>query len=117
MAARPSPRPRPVEFPQHVVTTVLVTHDGARWLPEVLAALQWQRRPPQRIVAVDAASSDESRDILVRELGAECVLGVGRNTGFGAAVAGALVAYEGAPAPAIAGRPQGEDSVEWVWLV
>ena len=27
------------EFPRHVVTAVLVSHDGARWLPDALAGL------------------------------------------------------------------------------
>ena len=34
--------------PRHVVTAVLVAHDGARWLPRTLDALaaQWDQRPP-----------------------------------------------------------------------
>ncbi|WP_410100555.1 hypothetical protein, partial [Streptomyces sp. PAL114] len=30
------------EFPRHVVTAVLVSHDGARWLPDALAGLLGQ---------------------------------------------------------------------------
>src|SRR3954467_13221608 len=109
--ARPGPRaaprlppPRPVEFPRHLVTAVLVAHDGAAWLPEALAALQWQRRGPQRVVAVDHGSTDQTRAILDRELGAESVLTADPTTGFGAAVASALAAYSGAPDALMPGR-------------
>src|SRR3954470_5034905 len=122
--ARPGPRaaprlppPRPVEFPRHVVTAVLVAHDGAAWLPETLAALQWQRRPPQRVVAVDTGSRDESRLILERELGASSVLEAPQDTGFGSAVALALEAYAGAPEAPMPGRPGDAETIEWIWLL
>ncbi|MER6923666.1 hypothetical protein ABT314_32710, partial [Streptomyces spiralis] len=41
---------RPPEFPRHVVTAVLVSHDGARWLPDALAGLLGQERPVQYAV-------------------------------------------------------------------
>src|SRR4051812_37981461 len=98
-ARTPAARPRALEFPRHLVTAVLVAHDGARRLPHVLAALQWQRRPPQRIVAVDTGSKDATRSILDRELGPESVLDAPRTAGFGDAVGLALAAYAGAPEP------------------
>ena len=46
------------------VTAILVTHDGATWLPEVIAALSSQSRPIDRIVAVDTASIDASAKLV-----------------------------------------------------
>jgi GT2 family glycosyltransferase len=99
------------------VTAVLVAHNGAAWLPETLAALQWQRRPPQRVVAVDTGSSDDSRRILERELGASSVLDAPRTAGFGAAVALALDAYAGAPEAPMPGRAGDAETIEWIWLL
>ena len=47
-------------YPQHVVTAVIVAHDGAAWLPHVITALLGQTRPVQRVVAVDTGSRDRS---------------------------------------------------------
>ncbi|MFL6240037.1 MAG: glycosyltransferase family 2 protein [Actinomycetes bacterium] len=99
------------------MTAVLVAHDGAAWLPEALAALQWQRRPPQRIVAVDTGSVDDTRQILDRELGASSVLEAPRTAGFGQAVAVALDAYAGAPEAPMPGRAGDGETVEWIWLL
>src|SRR5436305_2283703 len=114
---RTSPRSRGVEFPRRLVTAVLVAHDGATWLPEALAALQWQRRPPQRVVAVDTGSRDDSRHILERELGASSVLDAEPSVGFGAAVALAVSAYTGAPEAPMPGRDGDAETVEWIWLL
>ncbi|MDX6285660.1 MAG: hypothetical protein QOG53_1145 [Frankiales bacterium] len=106
-----------MEFPRHLVTAVLVAHDGAPWLPDALAALQWQRRPPQRIAAVDTGSGDDTRAILDRELGPESVLDAPRDMGYGAAVQLALTAYAGAPEPPMPGRSEEAETVDWVWLL
>ncbi|MET8137133.1 glycosyltransferase [Streptomyces sp. NPDC005251] len=74
------------EFPRHVVTAVLVSHDGARWLPEALAGLLGQDRPVQNAVAADTGSADESAELLTEALGADRVLHLARRTGFGQAV-------------------------------
>jgi GT2 family glycosyltransferase len=74
------------EFPRHVVTAVLVSHDGARWLPEALAGLLGQDRPVQNAVAADTGSGDESAQLLTEALGADRVLHLARRTGFGQAV-------------------------------
>ncbi|MDQ1701751.1 MAG: hypothetical protein QOF57_1003, partial [Frankiaceae bacterium] len=113
----PSTRSRAMEFSGHSVTAVLVAHNGAAWLPEALAALQWQRRPPQRVVAVDTGSEDDSRRILDRELGTSSVLDAPRVTGFGAAVAYALDAYAGAPEAPMPGRESDAETIEWIWLL
>ncbi|WP_406372365.1 glycosyltransferase [Streptomyces sp. NBC_00647] len=74
------------EFPRHVVTAVLVSHDGARWLPEALAGLLGQERPVQNAVAADTGSADDSAELLTEALGADRVLHLARRTGFGQAV-------------------------------
>ncbi|MGA5322797.1 glycosyltransferase [Streptomyces seoulensis] len=74
------------EFPRHVVTAVLVTHDGARWLPDALAGLLSQERPVQYAVAADTGSADDSAQLVAETLGDEAVVHLARRTGFGQAV-------------------------------
>ncbi|MFJ7969501.1 glycosyltransferase [Streptomyces sp. NPDC096324] len=74
------------EFPRHVVTAVLVSHDGARWLPQALAGLLGQDRPVQNAMAADTGSADASAELLTEALGADRVLHLARRTGFGQAV-------------------------------
>ncbi|MPY62271.1 glycosyltransferase family 2 protein [Streptomyces spongiae] len=74
------------EFPRHVVTAVLVAHDGARWLPDALAGLLGQERPVQNVMAADTGSADDSAPLLTDALGADRVLHLARRTGFGQAV-------------------------------
>jgi GT2 family glycosyltransferase len=81
------------------VLAVLVSHDGAAWLPEALAGLAAQSYPALEVVAVDNASADGSRDLLLDALGADGVLIADRDLGFGAAVAMALDARPAAEAP------------------
>ncbi|MBW8805589.1 MAG: glycosyltransferase [Catenulisporales bacterium] len=102
-------------FPNHVVTAVVVAHDGARWLEDSLKGLLGQLRAPQRILAVDTGSKDDSLAILDENLGPEAVLAAKRNTGFGAAVNHALKA-----APVVDHELYGRGDapvVEWLWLL
>jgi GT2 family glycosyltransferase len=106
-------------YPQHVVTAVIVAHDGAAWLPQVLDALLEQTRPVQRVVAVDTGSRDRSGAVLAAQLGQGVVFGMDRATGYGAAVARALqhrAASTRIPAPSRPGAGDGEQ-VEWIWLL
>ncbi len=100
----------------HVVTAVLVSHDGARWLRPVLQSLLNQRRPVQRIIAVDTGSRDNSVELLEAALGQDAVLHRKRSTGYGAAVAFGL--KSSAP---VGFDEFGYDSpqppVEWIWLL
>ncbi|MEV6010233.1 glycosyltransferase family 2 protein [Streptomyces sp. NPDC051976] len=82
-AAYPAGTP---EFPRHVVTAVLVAHDGARWLPKALSGLLAQERPVQDVIAADTGSADDSARLLADALGDQRVLHLARRTGFGAAV-------------------------------
>ncbi|MET7290458.1 glycosyltransferase family 2 protein [Streptomyces sp. NPDC005573] len=77
---------RPPEFPRHVVTAVLVSHDGARWLPDALTGLFAQERPVQHAVAADTGSADQSAELVTEALGDGNVLHLARRTGFGQAV-------------------------------
>ncbi len=70
------------------VTAILVTHDGATWLPEVIAALSSQSRPIDRIVAVDTGSVDTSMKLL-KSAGVNAYL-EDRDMGYGDAIEHAL---------------------------
>ncbi|MFD6324580.1 glycosyltransferase [Streptomyces sp. NPDC058442] len=74
------------EFPRHVVTAVLVSHDGARWLPDALAGLLGQERPVQFAMGADTGSGDDSARLVTEALGDDHVLHLARRTGFGQAV-------------------------------
>ncbi len=108
---------RPPEFPRHVVTAVLVAHDGARWLPDALAGLLGQERPVQNALAADTGSADDSAGLLTDALGDDRVLHLARRTGFGQAVdeatrsAGVLTPEE---LPYLK-RPSGWDPVTRTW--
>ncbi|RPF33965.1 GT2 family glycosyltransferase [Streptomyces sp. TLI_185] len=69
-----------------MVTAVVVSHDGARWLPDALAGLLGQERPVQYAVAADTGSADDSAQLVTDVLGADRVLHLARRTGFGQAV-------------------------------
>ncbi|QMU75306.1 glycosyltransferase [Streptacidiphilus sp. PB12-B1b] len=77
---------RPPAYPRHLVTAVLVAHDGARWLPQALNGLFAQDRPVQRILAADTGSTDRTPQLLADALGPDAVRQYGRRTGFGTAV-------------------------------
>ncbi|MFA9430081.1 glycosyltransferase family 2 protein [Egicoccus sp. AB-alg2] len=80
----------PVSSDLPTVLVVLVTHDGAHWLPRTLAALAEQSHPSLDVVAVDNGSTDTTRDVLLAHLDADQVLVAERDLGFGAAVSMAL---------------------------
>ncbi|HEX3822941.1 MAG TPA: glycosyltransferase family 2 protein [Mycobacteriales bacterium] len=104
--SRPSPS-------GHLVTAVLVCHDGALWLPEVLDALASQTRLPDRFIAVDTGSTDDSVAIINATLGDASVISMPFETSFGAAVEAGLDALAGSAVPtAHAGEP-----TEWIWLL
>jgi GT2 family glycosyltransferase len=78
------------------VFAVLAAHDGARWLPEALAALAASTVRPGRVVAVDTGSTDGSADLLRAALGDDAVLILPRTAGWPDAVAAALAAADAA---------------------
>ncbi|MFD4568908.1 glycosyltransferase family 2 protein [Streptomyces sp. NPDC058251] len=116
-ATAPFDPANPPEFPRHVVTAVLVSHDGARWLPEALAGLLGQERPVQNAVAADTGSADASAQLLTDALGADRVLHLARRTGFGQAVeeanrGAAVLTPDDLP---YLKRPSGWDPVTRTW--
>ena len=108
------PEPDTRTFEQFRVTALLVAHDGERWLPETLAALAAQERPPQLVLAVDTGSTDGTPQLLAAALGSSAVLAQPRDTGFGAAVAHAVDSLAGAVT-----HTTGPSSgvVDWLWLL
>ncbi|KAA1427108.1 glycosyltransferase family 2 protein [Nocardioides antri] len=93
------------------VSVVLVSHDGASWLPAVLDGIRSQSAPVAGVIAVDTGSKDGSAELIRSALAAEPAVPVtllqesGR-TSYPQAVALALAAA----------REQGT-ATEWVWLL
>ena len=86
------------------VTAILVVHDGATWLPQVVAALASQTRTPDRTIAVNTGSVDGSEKLLS---GARIKsITIDRGEGFGTAVS-----------EAVATLPPVESEDEWIWLL
>ena len=89
----------------HRVTAILVLHDGATWLPEVVASLTSQTHPIEQIVAVDTGSKDSSAKLVK---GARIpVLPMDRETGFGEAILHAVSTL-----PAVT-----DPEHEWLWII
>ncbi|WP_225992881.1 glycosyltransferase family 2 protein [Actinomadura rudentiformis] len=107
------PLSRPAD--RHVVTAVLVAHEGARWLPETLKALLTQTRPVQRLVAVDTGSRDRGPAVLAEVVGPGNVVTLPRTTAYGAALAEALK-HPAASVPVPDDAP-GEPRTDWIWLL
>lgn len=101
-----------------LVTAVIVSHDGAPWIPDLLGALESQHRLPDRLIAVDTGSHDDSVKLLEEVLGPEAVVSAPRSLGFGAAIQYGLGRAE---VSQLAGRRSaGSDSnphTEWIWLL
>ncbi|ROO90006.1 GT2 family glycosyltransferase [Actinocorallia herbida] len=96
---------------RHVVTAVLVMHDGARWLPDTLKALLSQTRRIQRLVIADTGSTDTGPAIVAGVVGPGNLLTLDRDVPFAAAVAAAL------ETPAADMAVETEDAVEWLWIL
>ncbi len=105
-------------YSQHVVTAVIVAHDGAAWLPRLMEALNEQTKPVQRVVAVDTGSRDRSGSVLAALVGQSAVFGMDRTAGYAAAVRRA-VQHKAANAPVPGGQSSRghADQVEWLWLL
>ena len=86
------------------ITALLVSHNGARWLPTVLDGLARSTRRPDAWVAVDTGSEDDSPALVASALGVTPV-SLPPETTFAEAVRQGLAA-----AP-----PVGDD--DWVWLL
>lgn len=78
---------------------VVVTYESAAFVPRLVAALAAQTRPPDRLVIVDNASRDDTREVLRRALAAARlearVVALDANTGFAHANNVAVEALDG----------------------
>lgn len=90
------------------VTALLVSHDGARWLPAVLDGIAAQTRGPDRLVAVDTGSTDATPDLLAHHEPCAQICAAPSSSTFSDAVVEGL-----RQAPPV--RPA--DGEEWVWLL
>jgi GT2 family glycosyltransferase len=84
------------------VAVLLVSHDGARWLPTVIGGIKAQTTPPDRVLAIDTGSKDGSSALLEEAFGT--ALRVSGATTYPQAVALGLAELR-------------EDAPEWVWLL
>jgi GT2 family glycosyltransferase len=105
------------DLDRHVVTAVLVTHDGARWLPGTLKALLTQTRPVQRLVAADTGSTDRGPAVMAEVIGAGNLVTLPRTTGYGEAVNEALRHPAATMAVPEAAELAHSRQVEWIWLL
>ena len=87
------------------VTAILVVHDGATWLPEVVTSLATQTRSADRVIAVDTGSVDASAKLLK---GARIpTISLEREIGFGEAIS-----YAVGQLP-----PTTDPLNEWIWVL
>lgn len=91
------------EVDKYRVTAVLVSHNGALWLPEVVASLTSQTRPIDLITAVDTGSQDSSTKLL-KSAGISFIT-TEHDSGFGEAIS-----------LGVSRLPQPIDN-EWLWLI
>ncbi|UYM07879.1 glycosyltransferase family 2 protein [Solicola gregarius] len=84
------------------VAAVLVTHNGARWLPQTLAALGAQTFHAGSGIAVDVDSKDDTPALLSGTFHESLIVRVASGTGFGDAVRAGLDALP---------------RTEWIWLL
>ena len=84
---------------------LLVSHDGARWLPAVIDGLRAQTPPVSGVVAVDTGSRDESPDLLLDAFDEVVTL-----TGRAAYPEAVRTGLEQIPA-------EDADGPEWIWLL
>ncbi len=102
---------------RHVVTAVVVAHNGAEWLPRLTEALWGLERRPDRLIAVDTGSSDDTAALLTDLPAVEPVVTASARTGFGAAVSRGVETVGFAPVQPLGYGDDGAEVVEWLWLL
>ena len=93
----------------HRVDVVMVTHDGARWLPRVLAALRNSSHPIDGLHVVDTGSIDGTHGILANASAmVNTMQEAPRDQAYGVSLA-----------QAIARLPEPDEDVDhaWIWLI
>lgn len=68
------------------VLAVIVTRNGAAWLPRALRSLARQTHPRLGVLAIDNASTDGSGEILERALGPKRVIRLGEDRGLAGSI-------------------------------
>jgi GT2 family glycosyltransferase len=93
------------------VSVVMVSHDGASWLPAVLDGIRAQTAPVAGVVAVDTGSKDGSADLIESALSAAPPIraGVLRESG--------RTSYPEAVALAMSALAEHGLATEWIWLL
>ena len=87
------------------VTAILVVHDGATWLPQVVTSLATQTRGADRMIAVDTGSLDASAKLLK---GARIpTISLDREIGFGEAISFVVGQLP----------PTTDPLNEWIWVL
>lgn len=76
------------------VSAVLVSHNGARWLPRVLESLRTAELKPELLVAVDTGSTDRSMELLEQSPVVDRIVSAKPRSGFGEAAQLGLAASE-----------------------
>ncbi len=104
----------------HHVTALVLSRDGAQWLPRTLTELARQERPADDVIGIDVGSTDASHGLLVGGtraaiqvdqpgLAGALAAAVDAGVGAGVSVGGAGTAEGGAEDP---GGP-----VAWYWII
>ena len=109
----------------HHVTALVLSRDGAQWLPRTLAGLAGQERPAERVIGIDVGSSDGSAGLLSKGDGILVTVEPGLAGALAAGVAAAQSAgATSASAPAGTGTTAGTgtaatdgEPVAWYWIV
>lgn len=107
--------PAVVDISHCRVTAVLVTRNAGRWLPETLTALAGLTRRPDRVIAIDNESTDNTLELLDDAIQRREIdeVYLGRHAyGFGDAIRSAL-AQDAATSPKAATT----GAWDWLWLL
>ncbi|MGL5865453.1 MAG: glycosyltransferase family 2 protein, partial [Dermatophilaceae bacterium] len=89
-------------YPPPVVVALVVSHNGARWLPQVVTGIEAQHRKPDRVLVVDTGSTDNSREITTAAWGGPALIELPSSASFPVAIrAGANLVPE----------------ADWIWIL
>lgn len=89
------------------MTALLISHDGARWLPAVLEGVGEQSRRPDRLVAVDTGAVPETEAVWADRRDWQR-LELAPTTSYAEAVRAGLDSL---------GEVEGDPAQQWVWLL
>jgi GT2 family glycosyltransferase len=106
----------------HHVTALVLSRDGAQWLPRTLAAVAGQERGVDRVVGIDVGSTDGSAALLAG--GTEVSIEVPEPGVAAALAAGVAAATDGGSAHpsdtgsgSAAGTEEDSGPIDWFWII